>query len=234
MQRMDINSVKIEAGWKQVLYNEFTNTYFETIKAHLVHERQAGQIVYPPASLIFHAFNSTPFDSVKIVLLGQDPYHGAGQAHGLCFSVPYGIKPPPSLLNMYKELQDDMELQIPNHGNLSCWASQGVLLLNAVLTVRANEPASHSNIGWHTFTDAVIGALSNEKENLVFMLWGNFARSKKKLIDMSKHLVLESAHPSPLSAYNGFFGCKHFSKANAYLTEHHKAPIDWKCIEQNI
>lgn len=219
--------VKIEASWKDVLKNEFTKPYFLQVVAHLKTERATGAVIYPPGQLIFNAFSSTPFDTVKVVILGQDPYHGAGQAHGLSFSVPDGIKPPPSLVNMYKELQKDIGMPIPNSGNLSKWAEQGVLLLNAVLTVRANEPASHAKIGWMDFTDAVIRKISDEKKGVVFLLWGRFAQDKQVLIDETKHYVLKAAHPSPFSADKGFFGCKHFSRTNELLMKQGLSPIDW-------
>jgi uracil-DNA glycosylase len=184
-------------------------------------------VIYPPGSLLFNAFNTTPFEKVKVVLLGQDPYHGKGQAHGLSFSVPEGIKPPPSLINIFKELQSDTGVPIPRHGNLSKWAQQGVLLLNACLTVRENDPLSHSKIGWTQFTDSVISTISATKKNVVFLLWGKYAQEKQALIDETKHLVLKAAHPSPYSANNGFFGCRHFSKANDYLMKNGLDPIDW-------
>jgi len=187
----------------------------------------AGKTIYPPGSLIFNAFNTTPIDNVKVVILGQDPYHGPGQAHGLCFSVSDGVPPPPSLVNIFKELSSDTGVAIPNHGNLTKWAEQGVLLLNASLTVRAAEPMSHSQIGWAEFTNNVIKKISEQKEHVVFMLWGKFAQEKQVLIDETKHLVLKAAHPSPLSAYNGFFGCRHFSKANEYLVRNGIDPVNW-------
>lgn len=219
--------VKIEASWKAVLKNEFTKPYFLQVVTHLKTERATGAVIYPPGQLIFNAFTTTPFDKVKVVILGQDPYHGAGQAHGLSFSVPDGVKPPPSLVNMYKELQKDIGMPIPQSGNLSKWAEQGVLLLNAVLTVRANEPASHAKIGWMDFTDAVIRKISDEKKGVVFLLWGRFAQDKQVLIDETKHYVLKAAHPSPFSADKGFFGCKHFSRANELLMKQGRSPIDW-------
>ncbi|MBW0177363.1 uracil-DNA glycosylase [Sediminibacterium sp.] len=219
--------VKIEASWKAVLKNEFTKPYFLQVVTHLKTERATGAVIYPPGQLIFNAFTTTPFDKVKVVILGQDPYHGAGQAHGLSFSVPDGVKPPPSLVNMYKELQKDIGMSIPQSGNLSKWAEQGVLLLNAVLTVRANEPASHAKIGWMDFTDAVIRKISDEKKGVVFLLWGRFAQDKQVLIDETKHYVLKAAHPSPFSADKGFFGCKHFSRANELLMKQGLSPIDW-------
>ena len=219
--------VKIEDSWKAVLKAEFTKPYFLQIVHHLKTERSAGQTVYPPGGLIFNAFNTTPFDNVKVVILGQDPYHGPGQAHGLSFSVPKGIPPPPSLVNIFKELHSDIGMSIPNHGNLTHWAEQGVLLLNASLTVRANEPMSHAKIGWAEFTDAVISKVSAQKEHVVFLLWGKFAQEKQPLVDETKHLVLKAAHPSPFSVEKGFYGCKHFSKANAWLMTNGIDPIDW-------
>lgn len=220
-------SVKIEEGWKKVLNDEFVQSYFKNLTEHIKTEKAQGKVIYPPGSQIFNAFDTTPFDNVKVVILGQDPYHGPGQAHGLCFSVQHPVPPPPSLVNMYKELHDDIGFRIPNHGNLTNWAKQGVFLLNASLTVRAGEPMSHSKIGWAQFTDAVIRKISEQKEHVVFMLWGKFAQEKKSLIDESKHLVLRAAHPSPLSANAGFFGCRHFSKANEYLVSKGIDPVDW-------
>jgi len=217
---------QIEESWLKVLAAEFEQPYFADLKAFLLEEKRQF-VVYPPGSLIFNAFAHTPFKKVKAVILGQDPYHGKGQAHGLCFSVPDGVPPPPSLINMYKEIQTDLGIVPSASGNLECWADQGVFLLNATLTVRASTAASHQNKGWETFTDQVIKSLSAEREHLVFILWGNYARAKKILIDTQKHLVLEAAHPSPFSAYNGFFGCRHFSKANEYLRQHGIEPINW-------
>jgi uracil-DNA glycosylase len=219
--------VKIEASWKKELAGLFDKPYFSKITAHLKTEKALKSTIYPKGSLIFNAFDQTPFDKVSVVILGQDPYHNPGQAMGLSFSVPDGVKPPPSLVNIYKELNKDIGMPIPTTGNLTKWAQQGVLLLNAALTVRANEPASHSKIGWMEFTDEVIKIISNQKKEVVFILWGNFAQQKQILIDATKHKILKAAHPSPLSAYNGFFGCKHFSSANQYLTEKNKNPIDW-------
>jgi uracil-DNA glycosylase len=219
--------VKIEASWKKALQPEFDKPYFQQIPLHLKTEKLQGKIIYPPGSLIFNAFNTTPIDDVKVVIIGQDPYHGANQAHGLCFSVPENIPPPPSLVNIFKELHEDIGMPIPKHGNLTKWAQQGVFLLNASLTVRSGEPMSHSKIGWANFTDATIRKISDSKKHVVFMLWGKFAQDKRLLIDESKHLVLKAAHPSPLSAFAGFFGCRHFSKANAYLVSHRIDPIDW-------
>ncbi len=219
--------VKIEAGWKEILKGEFSKNYFQQVVTHLQMEKLAGKHIFPPGSLIFHAFEKTPFDRVKVVILGQDPYHNPGQAHGLSFSVPEGVAIPPSLVNIYKEIASDIGVPVPRHGNLESWAQRGVLLLNAVLTVRANEPASHQKIGWMDFTNAVIREISNKKEHVVFLLWGRFAQEKQALIDETKHLVLKAAHPSPLSAHNGFFGCRHFSRTNEYLISHGIDPIDW-------
>ena len=219
--------VKIEASWKEVLHKEFTKPYFEQIVAFLKIEKAQGKTIYPPGSLIFNAFDKTPFTKVKAVILGQDPYHGPGQAHGLCFSVPDGIAFPPSLINIFKELKDDVGLPIPKTGNLTKWAMQGIFLLNASLTVRAGEPMSHAKIGWAEFTDAVIKTISAEKKGVVFLLWGKFAQDKQVLIDETKHYVLKAAHPSPLSAHNGFFGCKHFSKTNKLLMQQGFDAIDW-------
>lgn len=219
--------VKIEASWKEALKNEFSQTYFQQAALHIRTEKAQGKTIYPPGSLIFNAFNTTPLDKVKVVILGQDPYHGFGQAHGLCFSVTEGVPPPPSLVNIFKELHEDTGFRIPDHGNLTRWAQQGVFLLNASLTVRAGEPMSHSKIGWATFTDTVIRKISGLKEHVVFLLWGKFAQEKAALIDAQKHLILKAAHPSPLSAHAGFFGCRHFSKTNEYLVSQGIDPIDW-------
>jgi uracil-DNA glycosylase len=221
-------NVQIEAGWKKVLESEFNKPYFLQIVHFLKTEKNIGKVIYPPGSQIFNAFEMSPFEKTKLVLLGQDPYHGPGQAHGLSFSVPDGIRPPPSLLNIFKELNTDIGLAIPFTGNLSAWARQGVLLLNAYLTVEAKKPMSHSQIGWGEFTDNVIQKLSAFKQNLVFLLWGKFAQEKQGLIDETKHLVLKAAHPSPYSADKGFFGCRHFSKSNEYLMKNGTDPIDWK------
>ncbi len=218
---------KIEDSWKQTLAPEFQQPYFSELKLFLLEEKKKGHTVHPPGALIFNAFNLCPFDRVKVVILGQDPYHGPGQAHGLCFSVPLGVPPPPSLVNIFKELNTDLGLTVPSHGNLENWARQGVLLLNSSLTVRAHEAASHFGRGWETFTDQVIQKLSDEKENLVFLLWGAPAQKKGARINDSKHEVLKAPHPSPLSASRGFFGCKHFSKANEYLIQKGKTPLDW-------
>jgi uracil-DNA glycosylase len=221
-----MSDVKIEASWKQALASEFEQPYF-TALTDFVREEYQKTIVYPPPAKIFNAFAHTPFEQVRVVILGQDPYHGAGQAHGLCFSVPDGVRPPPSLQNIFKEIQTTIGSPIPTSGNLERWANQGVFLLNATLTVRAGQAGSHQGKGWETFTNAVITRLANEKEHLVFLLWGNYARQKATLIDQKRHLVLQAPHPSPFSAHTGFFGCKHFSKTNTYLTEHGFAPIKW-------
>lgn len=219
--------VQIEPSWKQVLKEEFQKPYFSAIVSFLKKEKASGKILFPPGKFIFNAFRFTPFNHVKLVILGQDPYHNPGQAHGLSFSVPDGTAPPPSLINIYKEIENDLGLPIPTTGNLEKWARQGVLLLNASLTVEMNRPMSHSPIGWHHFTDAVIKILSDQKEHLVFLLWGSFAKSKKELIDDKKHCILTAPHPSPLSAHRGFFGCKHFSKANDWFASKRISKIDW-------
>lgn len=226
---MEIKKPDIESSWYEVLKQEFEKPYFYGIKSFLIQEKRQ-YIVYPPSQLIFNAFNLTPFDKVKVVILGQDPYHNVGQAHGLAFSVPNGIMPPPSLKNIFKELQSDIGMPIPTNGNLESWAREGVLLLNSCLTVRANNPASHQGIGWQRFTDAAINALSEKKEHIVFLLWGNYAIAKEKLIDTRKHLVLKTVHPSPLSANRGFFGCRHFSQTNTYLSSNGISPIKWDVI----
>lgn len=223
-------SVKIDPSWYTVLQPQFEAPYFAELKAFLVAERQQ-HTCYPPGSLIFNAFDSTPFDKVKVVILGQDPYHEPGQAMGLCFSVPQGIQVPPSLVNIITEINSDLGTNIPKScGDLSGWAQQGVLLLNATLTVRAHRAGSHQRHGWETFTDAAIQALSQQRSGLVFLLWGSYAIAKKSLIDTTKHCVLTAPHPSPLSAYRGFFGCHHFSQANNYLAAHGQQPIDWTRI----
>ena len=223
--------VQIHPGWKAVLKEEFSKTYFQQVVTFLKTEKAQGKVIYPPGPLIFNAFNQTPFDKVRVVILGQDPYHGPGQAHGLSFSVPAGIKPPPSLVNIFKEIENDLGVKMPmEYGNLTKWAEQGVLLLNAALTVRAGEPFSHARYGWAEFTDAVISKVSELKEGVVFLLWGKFAQEKQILIDESKHFVLKAAHPSPFSADKGFFGCKHFSKTNALLMKQGLEPIDWKLL----
>ena len=218
--------VKIEESWKRALAPEFEKPYFQELARQLHEEKRAGRVIYPPGPLIFNAFNLTPFDKVKVVIIGQDPYHGPGQAEGLSFSVPHGIPLPPSLVNIYKEIETDLGVQLHKDGSLRGWAEQGVFLLNAILTVRAGQPTSHSRIGWAEFTDAVIRTLSEQRQGLVFLLWGNFARSKRELIDTSRHTVLEAPHPSPL-ARGAFFGCRHFSKTNQVLISEGLAPIDW-------
>ena len=219
--------VRIEQSWKNALADEFGKPYFESLVRFLHKEKSEGKKVFPPGSQIFRAFDLTPVDKVKVVILGQDPYHGFGQAHGLSFSVPEGVPAPPSLKNIFKEIESDMGVRMSGYPNLENWARQGVLLLNAVLTVRCGEAASHSKIGWEQFTDAVIRYISDNCDGVVFMLWGNFARGKRELIDASRHCVLEAAHPSPL-ARGAFFGCRHFSRANAWLTAAGRTPIDWQ------
>lgn len=218
--------VRIEQSWKVALAPEFEKPYFGSLVSFLRQEKAAGATIFPPGSQIFRAFDLTPMDKVKVVILGQDPYHGPGQAHGLSFSVPHGVPAPPSLKNIFKEIEADLGVQMSGCPNLEKWAEQGVLLLNAVLTVRSGEAASHSKIGWQEFTDAVIKCISDKCEGVVFMLWGNFARTKSVLIDASRHYVLEAAHPSPL-ARGAFFGCRHFSKANDYLKATGRSPITW-------
>lgn len=224
----DAPHIKIEAGWKAALDHEWQKPYFAQLKQFLLQERQEGQTIYPPGSLIFNAFDSTPFDQVKVVILGQDPYHGKGQAHGLSFSVLPEMRIPPSLKNIYKELVTDIGITMPNHGHLQAWADQGVLMLNALLTVRAGKPGSHRNKGWESFTSAAIRALSDKKEGIIFLLWGKYAQEKGAIIDPQKHHVLKAAHPSPYSANNGFFGCKHFSQANELLAGQGKEPVNWQ------
>ena len=219
--------VKIEQSWKSALADEFGKPYFESLVRFLRAEKAAGKVIYPPGSQIFRAFDLTPVSEVKVVILGQDPYHGPGQAHGLSFSVPSGVPAPPSLKNIFKEIESDLGVRMSGYPDLENWARQGVLLLNAVLTVQASQAASHGKIGWQEFTDAVIRYISDNCEGVVFMLWGNFARTKAELIDNSRHLVLEAAHPSPL-ARGAFFGCRHFSRANAYLASTHRTPINWQ------
>ena len=220
------DTVKIHDSWKKVLKDEFSQPYFREITSFIRNEIRAGKTIYPPGGLIFNAFNSTPFDAVKVVIIGQDPYHQPGQAMGLCFSVPRGIPIPASLKNIYKELHEDVGMEIPEHGDLTSWAAQGVFLLNAMLTVERGKAGAHRNIGWQTFTDAVIRTLSDRKDGLIFLLWGNFAKSKKSLIDEMKHHVMESVHPSPLAG-NGFMGCRHFSRTNELLAGQGQSPINW-------
>lgn len=219
---------KYDDSWKDIIKSEFKKSYMQNLSIFVQNERRS-HIVFPPSELVFNAFALTPFDETKVVILGQDPYHNVGQAHGLSFSVPKGIVPPPSLKNIYKELEQDIEgFVIPRSGDLTSWASQGVLLLNATLTVRAHQAASHQKQGWESFTDNIIKQISQRLQNVVFLLWGSYAAKKEILIDTKKHLVLKSVHPSPLSAHRGFFGCKHFSKANQYLIQHNRKPIHWQ------
>lgn len=224
--QIKLEDIAINEDWKEFLKTEFYKEYFLRIKKHYTQAKAEQKLIYPPAKLTFNAFNLTPLNKLKIILLGQDPYHQPNQAMGLSFSVPNGVRVPPSLVNIYKELEADLGIKPSKNGDLSKWARQGVLLLNSILSVEANKPASHSSWGWQDFTDAVIARLSEEKQGLVFLLWGNFARSKKSLIDTNKHLILEAAHPSPL-ARTGFLGCKHFSKSNEWLIKQGKAPIEW-------
>ncbi|NVO10887.1 MAG: uracil-DNA glycosylase [Bacteroidales bacterium] len=217
---------QMEESWKEALKDEFKQDYFANLKAFLVEEKKK-HVVYPPGPMIFNAFNYTPFNDVKVVLLGQDPYHGPGQAHGLCFSVANGVQKPPSLINIFKEIQSDLGMPSPLNGNLEKWAKQGVLLLNATLTVRAHQAGSHQKKGWETFTDAAITAISGNKKGVVFLLWGAYAQAKVSIIDQTKHFVLTAPHPSPLSVTRGFFGCKHFSKTNEILRSQGKMEIDW-------
>lgn len=224
----NLRNIQLDSSWLQVLQGEFDQPYMQSLRAFLQAEKQAGKTIYPAGKNIFNAFNSTPFDAVKVVILGQDPYHGPGQAHGLCFSVLPGVPFPPSLLNVFKEIQQDLGIPVPPHGCLQAWAEQGVLLLNATLTVEEARAGSHQGKGWETFTDQAIAALNREREGLVFLLWGSYAQKKGALIDGRKHLVLKSPHPSPLSAHRGFFGNRHFSKANEWLVQRGQQSIDWR------
>lgn len=224
---MTSDDIHLEKSWKAILSEELDAPYMSTILSCLSNDRSEGKIIYPANDRIFNAFNACPLDKVKVIIIGQDPYHGPNQAMGLSFSVPRGERVPPSLKNVYKELVTDMDFQVPDHGELTLWTQQGVFLLNAVLTVQHKSPGSHKKLGWQKFTDAVIVKLSEQKEHLVFLLWGNYAKGKKALIDTSKHIVLEAPHPSPL-ARGGFFGCRHFSKTNTYLVDHGKKAIDWQ------
>jgi len=225
-----VDRVQLEESWKVLLQPEFERDYMRQLRAFLLQEKQAGKQVYPAGRDMFNALNSTPFDSVRVVILGQDPYHGPGQAHGLCFSVQPGIEIPPSLRNIYKELASDLGIAPARHGCLQSWASQGVLLLNAVLTVEAGRAASHQGRGWEQFTDRIIALLNERRQHLVFMLWGSHAQRKGQFIDRSRHLVLESPHPSPLSASRGFLGNRHFSRANQYLLAHGREAVDWRIL----
>jgi uracil-DNA glycosylase len=219
--------IRLEASWKNRLADEFAKPYMIALRDFLLERKRAGATIYPPGKLIFNALDSTPFDRVKVVILGQDPYHGPGQAHGLCFSVRQGVELPPSLRNIYRELADDLGCALPLEGDLQRWAGQGVLLLNAVLTVERGRAGAHQGKGWEQFTDRVITELNDHRDNLVFMLWGSYAMKKGAVIDRDRHLVLTAPHPSPLSAHRGFFGCRHFSKANAWLAQHGEEPIRW-------
>jgi uracil-DNA glycosylase len=225
---MSADHITLDPSWNQRLLPELEQPYMQNLRGFLADEKKAGNLIYPPGPEIFNALNTTPFDNVKVVILGQDPYHGPGQAHGLCFSVQPGVRTPPSLQNIYKELNRDMGLSIPNHGTLTHWADQGVLLLNSTLTVQATLAGSHQNKGWETFTDKIIEHINHEKEHVVFLLWGRYAQKKGAVIDTQKHCVLKTTHPSPLSAYRGFLGCRHFSQTNAYLQQHGLTPIEWK------
>lgn len=220
--------MNLDPSWKTRLDDEFNSPYMQTLRNFLIAEKQQRFNVFPPSSQTFAAFNATPFNKVKVVIIGQDPYHGKGQAHGLSFSVPKGMAIPPSLRNIYKAIEQDIGITPPQHGCLESWAAEGVFLLNATLSVREGQAGSHQNQGWEQFTDTVIAKLNEEKQNLVFMLWGSYAQKKGAFINQEKHLVLHAPHPSPLSAHRGFFQCQHFSKANAYLAQHNKQPISWK------
>ncbi|MFO7552330.1 MAG: uracil-DNA glycosylase [Haliea sp.] len=222
-----MSTIQLEPSWLAALADEFQQPYMRALKDFLQQEKRGGTSVFPPGPEIFNAFDHTPLPKVKVVILGQDPYHGPGQAHGLCFSVRPGVAIPPSLQNIYKEIQRDLGIAPPGHGNLTAWADRGVLLLNSVLTVAANSAASHRAKGWETFTDRVVEVVNRERENVVFMLWGSYAQRKGGVIDSQRHCVLKAPHPSPLSAHRGFIGCGHFSAANAYLQAHGQAPIDW-------
>jgi len=227
-----MHAINLEQSWLDQLKDEFSKPYMLQLREFLVIRKQHTAVVYPPGKQIFNALNSTPFDKVRVVILGQDPYHGPGQAHGLCFSVLPGVKVPPSLANIYREINNDLGVPIPGHGYLQSWADQGVLLLNSVLTVERGQASSHQNKGWETFTDAVVHKLEQKRKNLVFMLWGSYAQKKGAVIDARKHLILKAPHPSPLSAYRGFLGCGHFSKANQYLRDQQSEPIDWSVKNQ--
>ncbi len=224
---MNESTIQLHPSWLRVLAGEFEQPYMFTLKEFLQQEKRAGKVIYPPGPQIFSALDSTPFDSVKVVILGQDPYHGPGQAHGLCFSVQPGVRIPPSLRNIYQEIEQDLGIPAPNHGYLQSWAEQGVLLLNATLTVEQAQAGSHQGKGWEAFTDRVVQALSEQRSGLVFMLWGSYAQKKGRVIDRSKHCVLQSPHPSPLSAHRGFLGNRHFSQANAYLEQLGVGGVDW-------
>ena len=222
-----MRTIKLHPSWLTHLQTEFEQTYMQQLSTFLRDEKAAGQTIYPNGDNIFAALNTTPLNHVKVVILGQDPYHGPGQAHGLSFSVPQGVKIPPSLRNIYQEIHQDLGIQPPAHGNLNSWAEQGVLLLNSVLTVRDSQAASHQGQGWEIFTDKIISTLNEQRQNIVFLLWGSYAQKKGAVIDANKHLVLKAPHPSPLSAHRGFLGCQHFSQTNAYLQQQQQSPIDW-------
>jgi len=223
----EMRKIQLHESWLSRLDDQFQQPYMQSLREFLVTRKKHSAVIYPPGAQIFNALNSTPFEQVRVVILGQDPYHGPGQAHGLCFSVQPGVRIPPSLANIYREIQADLGLTPPTHGYLQTWAEQGVLLLNAVLTVERGQAGSHQGKGWETFTDAIVQLLNDESEELVFMLWGSYAMKKGAVIDRRKHLVLTAPHPSPLSAHRGFLGCRHFSRANAYLQAHQHPPIDW-------
>lgn len=225
------NRLQLDASWAEPLKAEFEQAYMVELRNFLLTEKSAGKIIYPPGKLIFNALNSTPLDKVKVVILGQDPYHGPGQAHGLCFSVMPGVVPPPSLKNIFKEISSDLGLPIPAHGCLQSWAEQGVLLLNATLTVEGQNAGSHQGRGWEQFTDCIIQILNSHRQGLVFLLWGSYAQKKAQLIDKNKHKILRAPHPSPLSAHRGFLGCRHFSQTNSWLQTHGETPIDWSIPE---
>ncbi len=222
-----LQDIRLEESWKTLLLEEFQKPYMKDLKKFLKAEKEAKKIIYPSGSQIFNAMNLTPFENVKVVILGQDPYHGPNQAHGLCFSVRKGVPPPPSLVNIFKELMADLRIAKPTHGELTSWAEQGVLLLNATLTVEEHKAGSHQNRGWESFTDKIIHLINDHRENVVFLLWGSFAQKKASFIDRKKHFVLEAPHPSPLSAHRGFLGCKHFSQTNEYLKSKGLKSIDW-------
>lgn len=224
---MSDNAINMHSSWLEKIQGEFAKDYMQSLREFLVAEKKQHRVIYPHSKHTFAAFDITPFDDIKVVILGQDPYHGPGQAHGLCFSVPESIPLPPSLVNIYKEIQSDLDITMSNRGLLVPWAKQGVFLLNSTLTVVARQAGSHQGKGWEAFTDKAIALLNEQREHLVFMLWGSYAQKKGAFIDLSKHLVLKAPHPSPLSAHRGFFGCKHFSKANAYLEQHGQTAIDW-------
>lgn len=226
----NVSTIQIDQSWKDLLMQEFDQPYFSEIRTFLKKEKAAGKVIFPPGPEIFNAYNLTPFGQVKVVIIGQDPYHGPGQAHGLCFSVRKGVKPPPSLVNIFKELKTDIGFTPPGHGCLEDWAKQGVFMLNAILTVEKDQPASHRHIGWQQFTDATIRLISDKKEHVAFLLWGAFAQQKEVLIDAGKHLILKAAHPSPFSADRGFFGCRHFSHVNNWLGTKGLTPIDWNLV----